>query len=237
MSTANDISSTIDTIFNTAWSERDGTVVPNTEDVALLNGAVKLDAVFLYADLADSTALVRTFSQSMAAKIIRAYLASMTRLIRHHDGEIRSFDGDRVMGVFVGDSKNSNAAKCALEMEHVVTKVLRPKAEAKFPSLTEKGFVIRHGVGIHSSKVTVVRAGIRGHNDLVFVGSAPNLAAKLSDIRDGSYRINITHVVYKKLNKDAKFSRGTGEDMWVAVKRKLGGETWACYKSSWRRSP
>lgn len=70
----------------------------------------------LYADLAHSTKLAREFPNSMAAKIVRAYLASMTRLVNHNGGKVRSFDGDRVMGVFVGTSKNTDAAKCALNI-------------------------------------------------------------------------------------------------------------------------
>lgn len=39
-------------IFNTTWDTRKGQVVPKTDDVALSNGAVKLDVAVLYADLA-----------------------------------------------------------------------------------------------------------------------------------------------------------------------------------------
>src|SRR5436190_18316200 len=126
------------------------------------------------------------------------------------------------MGVFVGDTKHTNATKCGLKMKYVVDQMLRPKAEAKFPSLKQKGFVIRHGVGIHRSEVLVVRGGVRGSNDLVFIGSAPNLAAKLSEVRDGSYCTHITHTVYSWLKDEAKLA--DGKNMWVSVKRRLGDE-------------
>jgi uridylate cyclase len=223
-------------IFSTTWDSRDGQVVPKTEDVALSNGAVKLDAVFLYADLAHSTQLARTFPRSMAAKIVRAYLSSMTRLVNVTGGHVRSFDGDRVMGVYVGDSKNSSAAKCALQMNYVVEKLLRPKAEEQFSSLKEKGFVIRHCVGVASSDVLVVRSGVRGSNDLVFIGSSPNIAAKLSDQRDSPYHSYITSEVYGRLEKKSKI--GSDErDMWSAVKLRLSGEEFSCYKSSWTWKP
>jgi adenylate cyclase len=89
----------IKTILDATWNSRDGRVVPTTDDVNLSDGAVKLDAVILYADLYHSTELARTFSYSVAAKIVRAYLSSMTRLVKNAGGEVRSFDGDRVMGV------------------------------------------------------------------------------------------------------------------------------------------
>ena len=171
----------ISKVFTATWSVRDGQVVPKTEDVLLSNGAVKLHAVVLYADLARSTQLAMDFDRSVAAKVVRAYLATMTRLVKANGGTVRSFDGDRVMGVFVGDRKNTNAAECAFRMNHLVTKLLRPKAEAKFPSLKSKGFVIQHGVGMSRSGDALVSAALayRGSNDLVFVGAAPNIAAKL----------------------------------------------------------
>jgi class 3 adenylate cyclase len=209
--------------------------VPATNDVKLSDGAVKLDAVLLYADLYHSTELTRTFQRSMAAKVVRAYLSSMATLINKSGGEIRSFDGDRVMGVFVGSNKNTAAAKCALQMNYVVTRILRPRAEEKFPSLIEKGFAVQHCVGIASSEVLVVRGGVRGSNDLVFIGSAPNIAAKLSEMRNPPWHTYITHQVYGRLSESSKYS--DGKDMWTAVKCTLDDEEWDCYKSTWTWKP
>jgi adenylate cyclase len=226
----------ISTIFEAPWTSRDGIVVPSTEDVTLANGAVTIDAVMLYADLAESTRLAREFGPSIAAKIVRAYLSTMTQIVKHDGGHVRSFDGDRVMGVFVGDGKNSSAANCALKMNHAISKILRPKAEAAFPSLVTKRYRLSHCVGIHGSPVLVVRAGVRGDNDLVFIGSAPNLAAKLSELRNSAYHSYMTHSVFRRLNQQAKTSR-QGKGMWERVQIKLGSENWACYRSGWSRRP
>ena len=51
MALSDDIDAEIRRIFNATWDSRDGRLVPKTEDVNLSNGAVKLDAVLLYADL------------------------------------------------------------------------------------------------------------------------------------------------------------------------------------------
>jgi adenylate cyclase len=236
MALADTLSSDIDSIFSTPWDTRDGQVVPKTEDVALKGGAVKLDAVVLYADLFHSTALAQQVPRTTAAKIVRAYLSSMTRLVTAHGGSVRSFDGDRVMGVFVGDSKNSQAAKCALKMNYIVKDVLRPKAEAQFASITKEGIAIAHCAGIHRSEVLVVRGGVRGNNDLVFVGSAPNIAAKLSDIRNSDWHSYITWKVHKYLNDDALYG-SDGRPMWTKTKRTVAGAEWELYKSTWWWKP
>ncbi len=230
---ADTLESDIRKILDTAWNSRSGQVVPETKDVALSNGAVKLDVAVLYADLAQSTQLARK-NKSTAAKVVRAYLSTMARLITNNGGVVRSFDGDRVMGVFIGGSKNTDAARCALKMNYVLTKMLRPQAQAKFTSL--KQFKIKHCVGVSRSEVLVVRGGIRDNNDLVFIGSAPNLAAKLSEIRNSPWNTYITHNVYGQLHKDAKFG-GDGRNMWTSTKRKLAGDEWSLYKSSWHWKP
>lgn len=107
-----------DTLFDTAWDVRDGAVIPSSDTVALKDGAVKIDATFLYADLAGSSMLARVCPWNTTAKIIRAYLDCSTRLIKAWGGEIRSFDGDRVMGIFMGDTKNSDASRCAREIDY-----------------------------------------------------------------------------------------------------------------------
>lgn len=231
------IEADIDKVLAADWNERVGSVVPKTEDVALSNGAVKLDAVFVYADLADSSTLATKMPKKTAAKILRAYLASMTKLISHNGGSVRSFDGDRVMGVFVGDSKNSNAAICALNMHYVVSELLLPKARDRFKSVRDNNFDARHCAGIASGEVLIVRAGVRGSNDLVFVGEAPNVAAKLSDVRDGDNQSYITADVYGRLNASAKLSNSTEENMWDSVSRDIGDRTLGVYRSSWWRKP
>jgi adenylate cyclase len=237
MGLADDIAAAVTNVVCSDWDTRKGTVVPATDDVKLRNGAVEVDAVYLYADLADSTGLARDFTRTTAAKVIRAYLDATCRVIKARGGQIRSFDGDRVMAVFMGENKNTAAAKCGLQIHYVVDKIVRPKVEANLSSIVSKGFQIKHCVGIDSGTALIVRGGVRGHNDLVSIGRAPNVAAKLSDIRNGAYRTYITESVFKIMHKSAKLS---SEDklMWKGpVTREVGGETITVYKSSWWSKP
>jgi len=106
----------VDTVFTEAWVRRAGQKVPDTEDVALKNEAVELEATVLYADLAGSTKMVKEKKDSVAAEVYKSYLYCAAKLIRAKGGAITAYDGDRVMGVFIGDSKNSNAAICGLNI-------------------------------------------------------------------------------------------------------------------------
>lgn len=236
MGLADEVTQAVTDVVCSDWDVRKGTVVPSTADVKLKNGAVEVDAVYLYADLADSTGLARDFTKKTAAKVIRSYLDATCRVIKARGGEIRSFDGDRVMAIFMGSSKNTDAAKCALQINHAVTKIVKPKVEANLPSIKTLGFEVKHCVGIDAGTALIVRGGVRGSNDLVSIGRAPNVAAKLSDIRNGKYRTYITEAVFKNMLDSSKYSGTGGEKklMWEGpYTREVGGESLTVYKSGW----
>lgn len=233
MALADDLSSDITKILNQEWSIRDGQVVPETADVALAGGGVKLSVAMLYADLADSTDL-SMWNRQVAAKVIKAFLAASTRLIRARNGYIRSFDGDRVMGVFLGDYKNTEAAKCALQINWMFLNVLKPKFEAKYEKLMDGTHKLAHCTGVDTSEVLVVRAGIGNNNDLVWVGRAPNVAAKLCGLREPPYNSYISGEAYNKLNDEAKISGD--KSMWEERKW-TNGPIDRIFRSSWTWKP
>ena len=114
MKTLAEIESEIVQILKTNWKRRKGQKVPEAEDVQLGNDAVEIEGTVLYADLKDSTGLVLGYKDWFAAEVYKCYLRVACEIIRNNGGTISAFDGDRVMAVFIGDSKNSNAAICAL---------------------------------------------------------------------------------------------------------------------------
>jgi adenylate cyclase len=234
MVSAADLETGVDDILAQSWDERDGRVVPETDDVKLKGGAVRIDAAILYADMAQSTVLVSDFDSRTAARIMKSFLYCTSRIIRDNGGAIRSFDGDRVMGIFVGDAKNSSAAKCALHIKYATDEIVRPKAEAKYPTLKSRGFVISHASGVDRSDIYAVRAGMRDSNDLIWVGRAAAVAAKLSGLRGANYRSFITADVYAQLRADVK-TGPKGENMWQAMTAKQHGQV--VYGSSWHWKP
>ncbi|MEQ9095592.1 MAG: hypothetical protein RIE32_04950 [Phycisphaerales bacterium] len=212
------------------WSIRDGRKVPEQDDLGYGNVGSKIDATMLYADLADSTGLARDNQARIAAAISKAFLLSAVRIIRNNQGEIASFDGDRVMAIFYGDSQCSNAAIAALQINFAVEKIVQPVLLAMRPGVT---YEPKHCVGIDRSEVTAVRAGIRGNNDLIWIGRAANYAAILSEIRSDCSTF-ITRDVYTRLNSKAKLKDGKGEDKWTKTSLSFKGQSVECYKSAYR---
>ena len=55
----NELEVYVQKVLDEQWQRRSGQKVPDTDDVALKNEAVELDATVLYADLAGSTKMVK----------------------------------------------------------------------------------------------------------------------------------------------------------------------------------
>jgi len=237
MGLSNDLKNDVQSTINQQWNIRKGQKVPSYTEIALSGGAVELDATFLYADLANSSKIAKELDRRVAAKILKSFLTSAARLVRHNSGTIVSFDGDRILGVFIGDYKSSSAAKCALQIKWAVDEVIRPKFEAKYESVREASFTISHGVGIDTGTVLAVRGGARGENDLIWIGRAPNLAAKLSDLRESPYCTFITSSVYNKLSDTSKFGGNPKRDMWESRNWKFLDQNIRVYRSNWHWEP
>lgn len=227
-----DIEDEVQAVFRTIWKTRDGIVVPEAEHVRLGNDAVLLRGTVLYADLAASTDLVTRYKDQFAAEVYKAYLLSSCRIIRSQDGVITAFDGDRVMAVFLGDSQNSAAAKAALMINYVVHNTINALMKTQYP---DTGYEVQQAVGIDTGDLLVARTGIRGANDLVWVGRAANYAAKLCSLREGTYASYITQDVFDALSEQSKYGGSPTQCMW----EKVIWDTYGIpvYRSSWWWKP
>jgi class 3 adenylate cyclase len=225
-----DLTGDVRDIFATSWSTRTGYVVPEAEDVGLGNDAIRSDeAAVLYADLAESTALVNEHSDSFAAEVYKAFLHCASKIVRQGGGEITAFDGDRIMAVFLGEHKRTKSAKCGLQINYAVRQIINPAIKQQYPNST---YVVTHAVGVDLSEVFVARTGIRGSNDLVWVGRAANYAAKLSNLREGDFTTWITADVYDRMNESSKEGGNPKRNMWEQRSwAKRPGVT--LYRSNW----
>lgn len=209
------------------WSTREGRVVPSDTSIAMNNDAVEIEATVLYADLADSTILVDRYKPEFAAKVYKMFLYCAAKIIAANGGTITAYDGDRIMAVYLNERMNSRAALSALELNWAVAEIIQPTLANQYPLL---GYKLRHVVGIDTSELFVAKTGVRGANDLVWVGRAANHAAKLSSMPE-SHQTYISEAVYQRLSSDMKTHQG--RSMWEST-------TWEqfdgrrIFRSMWR---
>ena len=132
------------------------------------------------------------------------------------------------MAVYLGDEKNSSAARTALKINWAVKNVVNPAIKKQYPNTS---YGLSQVVGIDSGQLFVARTGIRGSNDLVWVGRAANYSAKLCDLRDEGFSSYLTERVHSRLNDAAKFGGKPRRSMWEKVTWRSTGLT--IYRSKW----
>ncbi|WP_163055735.1 adenylate/guanylate cyclase domain-containing protein [Acidithiobacillus ferrooxidans] len=196
-----DLSGQVDAFFAEKWETEDARCVPEPKSLRLSNHAKKLDAVVLYADLADSTRLVDAYPPEYATRIYKAYLHCAAQIIKNNAGTITAYDGDRVMAVYIGENKETKAVRTAMKLNFMVVEVFNKKYKLK----------LRHVVGIDKSDLFASRIGVRGDNDVVWIGRAANYAAKLSSCSD-AYSCYITGAVYVAMDDMLKPSE---KNIWT----------------------
>jgi class 3 adenylate cyclase len=213
MTLGTDLRASVRTTFATAWTRRKSETVPDTDDVKLGNDAVTLEeATVLYADLSASTKLVEDYKDWFAAAIYKSYLYCAARIIRSLGAEITAYDGDRVMAVFVGPRKNTNAAKAGLQINYATEEIVKSAMLKQYPDVDYRP---KQTVGIDTSALFVARTGIRGSNDLVWVGRAANYAAKMAALSPTNATY-ISESVYSRLLDESKLG-ADGQNMWTQL--------------------
>ncbi|MGF7152532.1 adenylate/guanylate cyclase domain-containing protein [Novosphingobium gossypii] len=212
MALVDDLRTECSSIFRAVWTERDGTVVPAADTVKLSNDGVNLEGTVLYADLSESTKLVDTKAKQFSAEVYKSFLHCAAKIVKAHNGVITAYDGDRIMAVFVGRRKNTDAVKTGLKINWAVKNIVTPEMKKIY---TNETYVVRHTVGIDTSQLMAARIGVRGDNDLVWVGRAANWAAKLCTLGH-DYPTWITKAVYDQMLDEAKFGGPTKQNMWEA---------------------
>ena len=213
MSLKDDLIAEVTNTFKKAWAVEETVAVPDPEDLRLnANHAKDLTlATVLYADLDGSTNMVDTKKWEFSAEVYKSYLRCASEIIRDEGGVITGYDGDRVMAIFTGDSKNTSAVRCALKINFAVLQIIQPALENQY-SGTE--FKLKHVVGIDTSQLRAARVGVRGDNDLVWIGRAANYAAKLASLSGKATWI--TKTVFDAMRDEVKTSNGT--PMWKKYK-------------------
>ena len=111
----------------------------------------------------------------------------------------------------------------AYRIKSAVLEIINPAIKNQYDS----DFKLKQVVGVDTSALLVARTGIRGSNDLVWVGHSANHAAKLSSISEQPYATFISAEVYDNMNDVVKLTDGM--NMWE--KRTWQGRT--IYRSSW----
>jgi len=225
MAFLDDLKGKIDAYVKQPYEIEETTIIPDTDTAKLTfgNKGLTCEYAFLFIDIRKSSQLHEIYGFTKAAKIYQSFHDINVRVIEENSGSVRAFDGDRVMGVFVVGSKNSNAVKAAMQIQWAIRTILNPKL----------GTQITCGCGIDYGKILVTKIGKgrdKNNNDLVWIGKADNYASHLAN--DANNTIIISTNSYNVLIEDRKVS--DGKNMWQSKIITLkNGTKVNCYESTY----
>jgi adenylate cyclase len=194
----NDIKNKVSAFFKEPYEVEETTIVPGTDYSKLTFGNKGLVAEFsfLFIDIRNSSELHDKYGYANAAKIYQSFHEICLRIIEAFNGKVRAFDGDRIMGVFAGDSKRTNATKAAMKIRWAITNILNQNLKEE----------LNIGCGIDLGKTLITKVG-KGrdinNNDLIWIGKACNYASHLTQCATNS--IVIGKSIYDNLAADVKY--------------------------------
>lgn len=230
-----DLDAKVDALFAEPFAETAVSDVPDISDKRLTHGGTGLSGefTFLYTDMRGSSDLSDAHRRQTIAKIYKAFHHCMVETIKAKDGRVRSFDGDRVMGIFAGNRQTNNAVEAAKLMVGALMDVLCPRITARYKN---NSFEI--GIGIARGEALATKAGVgydQNNRDLVWIGDAPNLGAKLSDEAAAPVRILVCDTTFGRLADEKRWTtrNGVKTDMWARQTITFKSSVRTVYGSHW----
>ena len=222
-----DLKTTTDKFFRENFEVNDTTIIPTTDYKKLTfgNKGVKCELTFLFIDIRKSSELHDNYGFVDAAKIYQSFHDINVRIINNRQGEVRAFDGDRIMGVFSGPRKNNNAVAAAMNIRYAITEVLNKKLPINKP--------LNIGIGIETGLTLITKVG-RGNdennNDLVWIGKACNYASHMCN--ESTNKIYISPTVYSFLEGTNKTVNNV--NIWSPINMVLkNGKKVLCHTTSY----
>lgn len=220
-----DLENKINTYFSEKYEVDETKIVPSTDYSKLTfgNKGLKAELAFLFIDIRKSSEMHTTYGFANTARILQSFHDICVRIIESKDGNIRAFDGDRIMGVFAGEYKCSNATQAARKIKWAIQNFLNPYLKTPIQ--------IGNGVDFGDTLITKVGKGRNlNNNDLVWIGQACNYASHLSGY--GKNTTIITQRTYNRMSNDSKFYNGT--NMWTEKEITIKNEKRIkVYESNW----
>jgi class 3 adenylate cyclase len=107
--------------------------------------------------------------------LLRAYHATLGRIVDEYAGTLEHFAGDGVMIFFNDPIEVSNPAERAIRMSLALQKAYRPISDA----WEKLGHEVGLGIGIAQGETTLGVIGFEQRWEYAAIGNVPNLAARL----------------------------------------------------------
>ncbi len=133
----------------------------------------------LFADIKDSTELIRDLDPEDAQKLLDPAIHIMMESVHRFEGTVNQVLGDGIMSIFGAPIAHEDHAARTCYAALAMQSAMQPHAESV---LRSHGIAMRIRVGMNSGEVVVQTIGNNLHMDYSAVGSTTHLAARMEQI-------------------------------------------------------
>lgn len=144
-------------------------------------GGREVNAVVLFTDIRDFTAISETYSPSDVVTLLNEYFTMLVDVVHTRGGVLDKFIGDAAMAVFGLDDLDNPAT--ANNAAFQTAQEIRNRLTVVNASLTSRGLpTIEHGFGIHYGRMVAGNIGSLDRLEYTVIGDAVNVASRLEGL-------------------------------------------------------
>lgn len=204
----------INLIFNETNKEQ--VRIYNIDNDLEFTNIINVECASLFADFGGCTNLIDKFDNKFSTWLLKSYLKCVSLIITDSGGIISAFEGDALMGLFVGSSKEIKAVQCAFKIQWAVVNIIQPMIDKLY---SEKNYKMAQVVGIDSSDLSAIKTKVWNHYDILWVGRSVNYSANLTQYNNENYSTYITSDVYSKLSEE--LLSNDGDILWELMEDRV----------------
>ena len=167
------------------------------------------DVVCVYIDLASSTKINIQENQKLAAHIFDSYIKSIVKIFKEYQCKYIDIQGDGCFALFDGVDRINRAIVAAATIKTLLSRNTNYFSKFVSNQLNSTNLSLR--IGIHQGNILAKKAGIRGENEVIWLGDAASIASKICNLKNyennnfKSDTIRISDVVYNNIHNQHLF--------------------------------
>ena len=140
------------------------------------------DVVCVYFDLSSSTNILRDYGDEISVKIFDSYIKSATRIFKNFECSYLDIQGDGGFALFSGDKHIQRAMVSAITLKTLLSKSYSGNLNDLVKKIKSK-INLSSRSGVHIGKILAKKSGIRGENEILWLGGLVSVASKICGLK------------------------------------------------------
>lgn len=140
------------------------------------------DVVCVYFDLSSSTKILKDYGDEISVKIFDSYIRGATKIFNNFKCSYLDIQGDGGFALFSGDKYIQRAMVSAVTLKTLLSTNYSNNLNSLIRKINKK-INLSSRIGIHIGKILAKKSGIRGENEILWLGGLVSIASKICGLR------------------------------------------------------